>query len=455
MSDTGPLASVVVSEDALRNLCFSHPFFRERYEGWDEVGRGAYATVVKTHCVDRGETVALKIFRFAGDEEDRRRFRREVQNAQRIVSPLLVRTYSPFDQGGLRWIEMEYVEGTTLDDELRRREAANEPLPFAEALEIAVCVTTALALAHREKVIHRDLKPANILLPRSQQPVAKLADFGISRFTGAEKLTSTGVFAGTPKFGSPEAFLGEPLGPPHDVYSLGLSLYLLFTNNRFPFQLPEDYSLQSLVAVHTRRTPFPARMFVPTMDTRLEALLARCLEKKPRRRPTADDVLRELEAVRAAVGCLPPQRRGPRRWLLVAAGLGAVAVTTLGLSVAGRGTPPVPAPAAAMGSRAEPPASPPTEARPAPAASLVARVSGSFLELRNLGTAMRRADVVLVAADGRSHRSTLTEGLGPGEVAFLPLDEFRPAAESGAGFSAVRVKGQGTEGTRDVTLRLR
>ena len=302
MGDTGPLASAVVSEDALRNLCHSHRLFRERYEGWEEVGRGAYATVVKTHCVDRGEPVALKIFRFAGDEEDPRRFRREVQNAQRIASPLLVKTYSPFDRGGLRWIEMEYVEGTTLEDELRRREAAHEPFGFVEALEIAVCVTTALALTHREQVIHRDLKPANILLPRSREPVAKLADFGISRFTGAEKLTSTGVFAGTPKFGSPEAFMGQPLGPAHDVYSLGLSLYLLFTNNRFPFQLLPDCSLQALVAVHTRQAPLPARTFVPTMDPHLEALLARCLEKKPRRRPTADDVLHALQAVQAAVG---------------------------------------------------------------------------------------------------------------------------------------------------------
>src|SRR5262245_39750409 len=242
--DTGPVSAALPDEDALRNLCFSHPLFRERYVGWEEVGRGAFATVVRTHCVDRDETVALKIFRHSGDEEDRRRFRSEVQNAQRILSPLLVRTYSPFDQGGLRWIEMEYVDGTNLEDELQRRDAAGSPFTLAEALDIATCVTAALALAHRENVIHRDLKPANVLLPRSRQPVAKLADFGIARLLGAERLTSTGIFAGTPKFGSPEAFLGDPLGTAHDVYSLGLTLYLLFTGNHFPFALPKDYSLQ-------------------------------------------------------------------------------------------------------------------------------------------------------------------------------------------------------------------
>lgn len=439
MSDTGP-ALRPLTDDALRNLCLAHPIFRERYEGWEEVGRGAFATVVRTHCVDRGETVAVKIFHHLGDEADQRRFRAEVANSQRIVSPFLVKTYSPFDRGGLRWIEMEFVEGMDLGAELSRREAANDPFPAAQALDVAIAVTSALATAHAESVVHRDLKPANILLPRSGTPVAKLGDFGISRFAGAGKLTGTGAFPGTPKFGSPEAFAGEPLGSPHDVYSLGLCLYLLFTNNRFPFQIPEDCSLNSLIAIHTKKTPYPARTFNPALDPELDALLARCLDKKPARRPPATEVLATLERARerptspAATVTERDGRRLRARHAYVGAAV-AVLLVAAGLVMQARSTPTSVVPTAR---------STPSQTTALPAATLLAaspieaKIQGGFLELQNGPENQKDVALSLVAASGREFTTSLPGVLAAKETALVPLDGFTPPADHEAGFRELR-----------------
>src|SRR5450432_589508 len=214
-------------EFGLRNLLQADPRWTARYEGWQVIGRGAFASVVKKFSKDLGAQIAVKVFKNL-DQEDRRRFQREVQSAQVLDSPGVVRMYSPF-WGSPPWIEMEWVDGPNLKQELHRRATVGEPYPILDGLDVGIAITEVLREAHDKRIVHRDVKPANILLPRSRHPLVKLADFGIARGEGAGRLTHTGAFPGTPQFGSPESFMGDgPLTAAHDVYSLGLCLYLIF-----------------------------------------------------------------------------------------------------------------------------------------------------------------------------------------------------------------------------------
>jgi serine/threonine-protein kinase len=293
VSDDWPTAPVGRPLDlALQEACFADPLFSKRYEGWTPLGSGGYATVVRTFCRDRGQDIAVKIFQNLA-AEDLPRFRAEVDNALRFVSPFVVRTYSPFDQGSLAWIEMELIDGASLAAVLRRG-----PLPREQALEVAIAVASALADAHREGVVHRDVKPGNILLPRSGKPAAKLGDFGISRFAHGPRLTRRGVLTGTPAYASPEAFRAEAVGPAGDVYALCTCLFQVFAGC-LPWDLPPGAPLASFMAAHLETRPRRLRSIAKDAPRELDLLLNRGLAKQPTRRPSAQEVKEALQRIQS------------------------------------------------------------------------------------------------------------------------------------------------------------
>jgi serine/threonine protein kinase len=104
-------------EPTLRELCLSDPIFSQRYEGWEIIGRGTYATVVRARSRDAGRDVALKIFQDLSPDLAER-VRAEVQAAQSLATPYFVQVYSVFDRGPITWFEMEAVDGPNLDQEL-------------------------------------------------------------------------------------------------------------------------------------------------------------------------------------------------------------------------------------------------------------------------------------------------------------------------------------------------
>jgi hypothetical protein len=155
--------------------------------------------------------VALKILaeHLADDPDFRSRFLREARVASRLHHPALVRTFDIAEIDGAPCIVMELIPGGTLEGgRLSREEAAQ--------------VAEGLAHAHEEGVIHRDLKPANIL--RARPGEVKIADFGIARAAEETMVTQIGTVLGTLRYLSPEQAAGEVVGPPADVYSLGVVL---------------------------------------------------------------------------------------------------------------------------------------------------------------------------------------------------------------------------------------
>jgi serine/threonine protein kinase len=423
---------------ALHDLCRADPVWAERYEGWTELGSGGSATVVRTHSKVAGQDIALKVF-LRTAAEDWQRFQAEVQNAQALVSPYIVRTYSPFRRESVAWIEMELVDGPDLRHELAMR---STPFILAEALSVGAAVAHALAAAHEAGVLHRDVKPANVLLPSSRRPVAKLGDFGTSRLAGAARITHTGLLAGTPQFVAPEVVAGSSAGPAADVYGLMLCVHLMLSGNRFPFDVAPDAPVAQWLKAHTDAPVIPIMVFNPAVPPSVAALLGRGLAKDPAQRPSAAEVATALEGRELA------QARAPRRswargvWL----GAGAALVLLAGSAMLLREPAPqpvaprvsTPSPEASVGPVAQetvapPPTRPPRAEPPTPPAPLKASFHGELLTLSNTGPdPLLDLRIVLIDPAGIRHNAAAPDGIAPGEELHLAVEDFTPPMDPAA-----------------------
>ena len=294
--------------DALEALCFSDPLFRQRYSGWSVVGRGSYATVVKTRSTDARRDIALKIFvNLEPDVLDR--VREEVRAAQSLASPYVVDTYSLFDRGTLAWFEMEWVDGSNLQDHLRASTSVGVSMSAEETLDIALAVSRAIWSAHRRGVLHRDVKPSNILIPASRRPAAKVGDFGTARIADTTTSTPRGTVIGTPRYASPESLAGRKAGPPHDVYGLGMVFHALFTGGRLPHDVPRGTPLRVLRRLHATK-PAPPIQLASEWGPELGDMITRCLDPRPTRRPSVEEVVTALEHVRRGATAVTQRTTG-------------------------------------------------------------------------------------------------------------------------------------------------
>ncbi len=282
-------------DEALQLLCFSDPVFAERYQGWFVLGRGTYATVVRTFGRDAGREVALKVF-VNLEPEMVQRVREEVHAVQALATPYVVQVYSLFDRGPIAWFEMELVEGRDLDEELQRLTAARRQMPLRPAFAIALAIGRCLWHAHRAGVLHRDVKPANIILPASRQPAAKLTDFGIARLANRPASTPAGSVLGTPRFASPEALAGRVAGRAHDVFGYCTTLYALFSGGVLPFDSDPEASVSLLQRMKVESVPVPLSIRRSDIGEQVSNLIARGLSASPMLRPSIRKVVTTLEA---------------------------------------------------------------------------------------------------------------------------------------------------------------
>jgi Protein kinase domain len=262
-----------------------------------EIGRGGFAVVYRARRTALDQIVAVKVLQAAElDAVALARFDRErIAMGALAHHPHIVTVY---DGGttprGVPYLVMEYVQGGSLADELRR----SGPLPVERVLDAGVRLAGAVETAHRAGVLHRDIKPANVLVSRYGQPL--LADFGISRIRGAH-LTESGVITASIAHAPPEVLDGKPPSPRSDVYSLASTLFCLLSGHP-PFVHADDESALPAVA-RLFRDPVPD---IPWVAPPVMAVLRDGMAKDPARRPgSALEFGERLRDAQRALGLAP------------------------------------------------------------------------------------------------------------------------------------------------------
>ena len=198
----------------------------DRYRIVALLGKGGMGEVYRADDLTLGQPVALKFLpeAIANDESVLERFRNEVRTARKVSHPNVCRVYDVGEVDHHIFLSMEYIDGEDLALLLRRIGR----LPSDKGLEIARQLCAGLAAAHREGIIHRDLKPANVMLDGRGRAV--ITDFGLASL--AEGIEGQEVASGTPAYMAPEQLMGKEVSVRSDIYSLGLTLYEIFTGKR-------------------------------------------------------------------------------------------------------------------------------------------------------------------------------------------------------------------------------
>jgi predicted Ser/Thr protein kinase len=304
----------------------------DRYEVEELVGAGGMSSVFRAHDRLLDRKVALKVLhqQYSEDAEYVERFRREARAVAALSHPNIVTVIDRGEHENRQFIVFEYVDGENLKTLIQRR----GPAPVTTALELAMQIARGLSFAHQQGLVHRDVKPQNVLLNGDGQ--AKVTDFGIARSLDVQHgMTQTGTVLGTSDYIAPEQAQGQRVDEHTDVYSLGVVLYEMLTN-----EVP--FAGENFVAIamrHINEEPPSIRDKRPDVSPRLEAAVQRAMAKRPEDRfQTMADFCSELEADLAeaqgetvAAPAAPrrggaPRRRGANPWPIVLALLTLIAI---------------------------------------------------------------------------------------------------------------------------------
>ncbi|GAB1641676.1 hypothetical protein KRMM14A1259_20990 [Krasilnikovia sp. MM14-A1259] len=247
-----------------------------------------------------GRQVAVKVLppSTSADPSFRRRLRAEAQAAARLSHPHITNVYdygeaTTVDGEPVPYVVMELVDGESLAAALARVRR----LPWPAAVRICAEVSAALAAAHARGIVHRDVTPANVMLTSSG---VKVVDFGISALIGENDIDPDGSLLGTPAYLAPERLEGGQVSPATDVYAVGLLIYRTLIG-----QLPWDVgTTTALLRAHQYTEPEPLPP-VEGLPAAVEALVGRCLEKRPDDRPSSAELAHVLAGISAGA---PPAR---------------------------------------------------------------------------------------------------------------------------------------------------
>ena len=247
-----------------------------QYRIEDKLGAGGMGEVYRALDTMLEREVALKVLhRFATQDVGwLERFRSEAITLARLNHPNIAILHNFFEVGQDYYMVMEYVEGATFEELLRR----DSKMPLRTALEWFCQALRGFEHAHARNVIHRDIKPANLML--NGEGVVKITDFGIARVMGGQHLTKTGKLIGTLEYMSPEQVRGEEQDARSDIYSLGILLHELATQ-QVPFTGTSDYEI---MRSHLELAPQPPREINGDLPPEIEAAILKALAKKPAER---------------------------------------------------------------------------------------------------------------------------------------------------------------------------
>ncbi|MFV0250102.1 MAG: Stk1 family PASTA domain-containing Ser/Thr kinase [Bacilli bacterium] len=248
----------------------------DRYEIIRSIGEGGMANVYLAQDTILDRKVAVKILRgdLANDEKFVRRFQREAISASSLVHPNIVEMYDVGEDDGKYFIVMEYVEGKTLKNLIKKRGVLTLP----EVIDIILQLTNGLACAHDSYIIHRDIKPQNVLILDDGR--VKITDFGIAMALNSNELTQTNSVMGSVHYLPPEQANGSGSTIKSDIYSLGILMYELLTG-KLPFKGENAVE----IAIKHMKDPIPSVCeFNESIPQSIENIILKATAKNPKNR---------------------------------------------------------------------------------------------------------------------------------------------------------------------------
>ncbi len=260
-----------------------------RYQIIRSLGQGGMGTVYEAFDAELERTIALKTIRpdLAANSAALRRLKQETLLTRQIAHRNVVRVFDLGVADRLRFITMEFVDGTDLRSLLEQR----GKFPPKEAVALIQQICEGLHAAHAEDVIHRDLKPQNILVGRDRR--VRIVDFGLARSFEQTGITRTGAVLGTPHYMAPEQAMGKQSDARSDIFAVGVIFFELLTAE-LPF--PDESLMESFLA-RTRDRARPIASVDPTVPSWLARIVMRCLERVPAQRyQSVQQLLDDLKA---------------------------------------------------------------------------------------------------------------------------------------------------------------
>ncbi len=248
----------------------------DRYQIEKLIGEGGMANVYLAQDKILDRKVAVKVLRgdLADDEKFVRRFQREALAASSLSHPNIVEIYDVGEDEGNFYIVMEYIEGKTLKQLIKKRGV----LSLSETMDIMLQLLDALAQAHDSYIIHRDIKPQNIMIKDSG--LVKITDFGIAVAINSAQLTQTNSVMGSVHYLPPEQAGGKGSTIRSDIYSLGILMFEMLTG-KVPFK--GDSAVE--IALKHIKEPLPSpKALNPVIPQSVENIILKAAAKNPKNR---------------------------------------------------------------------------------------------------------------------------------------------------------------------------
>jgi serine/threonine protein kinase/Tol biopolymer transport system component len=321
------------------------------YELKSFLASGGMGEVYRATDVRLNRTVAIKFLpaHLSGSPELRRRLEREARAVSSLNHPHICTLYDIGREDGSDFLVMEYLEGESLADRLKKG-----ALPLEQALQHGVELAGALSAAHRQGVTHRDVKPGNVMLVKTG---IKLMDFGLAKLsrsggsglstaspgpgqTGDDPRTAEGTILGTLQYMAPEQLEGAEVSAQTDIFAFGAVLYEMVTGRR----AFEGESQASLIASIMSSNPPPVSMVRPAVPDALDHVIRRCLARDPEERwQNAYDLKRELQWIVGNIAkpsSVSPLAAPSNRRVWIGAAIGTAAGLAAGITIWPISTPP-------------------------------------------------------------------------------------------------------------------
>jgi serine/threonine-protein kinase len=264
------------------------------YEIVEKLGEGGMGVVYKARDLSLHRFVALKFLpaEITASPDKILRFEAEARAISSLNHPNIATIHAMDEDHGRRFLVLEFLEGGTLRERIRKCRAGGQPFPLAEAVLLGIQLADGLGHAHRKGIVHRDIKPENVMF--TGDGTLRITDFGLAKSSHASEITRDGTTVGTAAYMAPEQALRNETSPRSDLFALGIVLYELVAGQR---TFTGENELSTLHAILNDR-PAPLAALRPDAPPDLDRVVLKLLAKDPAERyQTGGDLARDLRAL--------------------------------------------------------------------------------------------------------------------------------------------------------------